>query len=376
MWSIFGLVYTLLGTLYILRRKMRASWKGDAGKLGSVDYRYEEVRNRSADLVGIRIGIESAVTSHFGIKREKGFDRLAKRLGLSTEFHTGNEAFDEHFYIVSDDPRLLSCLNGDTPIHANIQKLFELNGQYGVELQGILGAGNRLWLEFKSDGSFHRGLKTSIAELAVPTLTKLAADLANESIGQTRTFDRYAVRAALLLALSAALFTNAVFQFFRSRISLLPFTLDTGQLWFHSLLVGGAVVALLMAVTIAMLGRTSRAHLVLAEIVLIGSLGAWGTAMQELNDLNRELDPEPARSHVIKVQGKLKEKSRKSTKYMLYVADWRKPGAPSVTLNVPSYLYEAVGRGDYIALYQRPGYLGYAWVEGIDAMGREPTWSR
>ncbi len=73
------------------------------GVLDSVEYRYRYYPGSKNSPSSFRVEIDAPSEKSFKVAREGGFDRLSKRLGISTEVQTGDQDFDENFYITTDD---------------------------------------------------------------------------------------------------------------------------------------------------------------------------------------------------------------------------------------------------------------------------------
>jgi hypothetical protein len=365
MWFFFGLISTLLCVAYFFVKKVKAAWKGEAGQCDGIDYQYKIVRSKNG-IVGLKGGLESTDNFDFSIKLEKWYDRLFKRIGLSVEFQAGNDDFDRKFYIVSDDQRVFDCLAKEDDLRDEVQQLFQLHPKYCAYVKELRCNSSRLWLEYRCEGGFSTDNIPTIIETVVPTLRATADRLVKEASNGSEGFDRYTLRAAFILAVASGLGINGVCQLiFRIDWSALPYTIDRWELFSNALLLGGVVTALLLLSTICFLGRTSRAHLVFIEVLFIGAFGAFATSMEELRDMNIEMDTMPASKYTVVIHNKRIQHHRKGrTNYYLQVDDWLKKGNWK-EIDVPYELYNDVREGDDIALYQKPGYLGYRWIERI-----------
>lgn len=148
-----------------------------------------------------------------------------------------------------------------------------------------------------------------------------------------------------------------------------PLTLDTHKLIADSFLVTSAIVGVLVFGTIYFLGKTSRAHLILAEVIFIGGIGAFLTSTEQLRDLNSGMDTQAAQEIAVQVQNKTIERrtgrrGRRYNNYYFHVNDWLNSGNEK-KISVSISLYKQVREGDNIIVFQKPGRLGYRWVENI-----------
>jgi hypothetical protein len=102
--------------------------------------------------------------------------------------------------------------------------------------------------------------------------------------------DPFPFRASCVLAISTGLALNGSFEWIRMAMGNFPFMLDPQAPIAWAVPAGLAAVAVLVMIALAWMGRSSRTHLVLIELLLVGTIGATLTAYAELRDLNIDLD--------------------------------------------------------------------------------------
>jgi hypothetical protein len=119
------------------------------------------------------------------------------------------------------------------------------------------------------------------------------------------------------------------------------------------------------------LGRSARAHVVLLEVLLMGSLGALLTSFVELRDLNMEWDQQPAVRYEVSTVSKRISKGRRSRNYYVTISGWPNKNNTS-EIRVSSSLYHRTDRGGELVLLQKPGFLKVPWVAAV--MPREQGW--
>lgn len=364
MWFVIGLLSTIGCVVYFFNKKLKAKWKGTNSTSGNLNYQYYIHKNKN-EIKGFKLGISSVGNFDFFIKLEKWHDRLFKKLGLSVEFQLGHPKFDKKFYIVSDDANLLQSIAQTGELHSAIDAAFE-SPKYSAHVKALHCHSERLWLDYRCEEGFSEGDVVEAAIRVVPLLKNVADHLAREANAGRTGLDRYAIRAAIILATSTGLAVNGLAHFVRKMSwSPLPFTIDTYQLAFNAVPVAIVIVIFLIFSTIVFLGRTSRAHLVFIEVLFIGSFGAFATSMEELSDLNMEIDSGTAQQIVLQINKKTIHHHRKSPdSYSLQVDDWINAGEQR-RIDVTNSFYYQVREGEYIVIFQRPGYLGYRWVEDV-----------
>ncbi|MGD8569853.1 MAG: hypothetical protein PVJ39_17335, partial [Gammaproteobacteria bacterium] len=176
--------------------------------------------------------------------------------------------------------------------------------------------------------------------------------------------DPFVIKSAIILAISSGLAINGLIHLVRLTWIKLPFTVDSSQLLMDSVYWGAGIVITLLLSALVMLGRSARTHLVMIELILIGSFGAISTTAAELRDINIELDESRGHSYEVKALDKKITRSRRSSSYYLYVNDWNKEHARK-KVKVPSDIYYSIEIGDLLLVKQKNGFLNYRWVESL-----------
>ena len=82
-------------------------------------------------------------------------------------------------------------------------------------------------------------------------------------------------------------------------------------------LYSAGIVTLLIIMTLFILGRSSRTHLVLVELLLVGSIGTYLTVSAQMRDLNMEMDESLAMEYEVEIRDMEIDSGRRSTNYNL-----------------------------------------------------------
>lgn len=363
MWFLIGLAF-LVGACFVLGWwRHGTGWSHERGPHGL----FKLVRrSKTRKLSRVEAGIRTTTALEFEIKPETNVDRMAKNLGLSVEAQVGNAAFDRAAYLVSDDPRVAALLKGNSVLLDSLESLVEARGRRGFGFLQLVCRGGFLRVDFSctdpdtdpEDLLAWSGalLKTAAQELPPPSVA-------------SRRPDRFRWRATVLLAIAGGLSINAGVASFRLAIVREPFTVDLVELWVWAGLLGVVLLAFLCAATVAWLGRTSRAHLVLIEVLVLGAFGTPVTAFSELRDLNIEADSSQAQLLPATVVSKEshRRRSRRSSHrvYTITTTDWN-GGSATHKRDVSSDTFEWYHVGTPLVFRQHAGYLGVRWVEGFE----------
>lgn len=368
MWFVFGLITLISFSVYFGIKRFEASWQGERSVNQGQPFSYQFVRNKGKTQK-FMVGIDAPREFDFSFKRESGWDRFFKWLGLSVEHEVGTLEFDKLVYVVSNDSHFLDKVTAIPNVVEAVTELFKLN-HYGCQVTEVRCANGRLWAIFRVGGESRDEKDLPVLPLIFPRAAELLHEVSlalklNLPIDRGTRRDPFILRAIFILAISTGLAVNGVTHVLRLMMLGDAFTVDTAQLWWYSAYVAAILLVFLIALAIYLLGRSARAHLVLIELVLIGSLGAVMTAFAEIRDLNMEMDTSFVASYETSILDKTISRSRKGgTRYYVRVADWNGE-SDSHKFQVSRDFYDHVSYGERLRINQRAGYLGLRWVESF-----------
>jgi hypothetical protein len=315
-------------------------------------------------ITGLQVGLELADTARFTLRREGELDRLAKWTGLTREWQTRDDEFDTRVYIQSDDARLHDVLTLDARLREGISTLLQTRGVKKIEMdQGVM------WVQCSYDReAYGRDSDPAIAErlaaAALPSLQLIKARLAElktepwEASRDTHLL-RYRVLVIFCIALGIAGFACLP----ATPGPELPHALIRQNI--HSLAAKTAAIvfAVLFALAMVLIGRTSRTHRLLACILFVSTPGAWCAASvyyERQNNQGQVQRPE-FKTYVADLR---EQKNRRSTTYRMKVTimpDTRM----STSLAIDRVTYTRLQQGQCVHLDIRPGKLGDPWLAGI-----------
>jgi hypothetical protein len=361
MWFFFGFITLGVACISSLFYRLSVSWHGSAETEQGIDFEYAaSIVKRRVRL--IRVGVTCAKASSFTLKPEGSFDRLSKAVGLTKECQTGDSAFDAAIYVLSDDLALHRMLQLDSKLRANIRRLEAACNAEG-QLKSIQAHDGRLWVivdpETKDEDEAEH-----VARRIVPALNHLADDFATGSPAARAGRDPFPFRAACMLALSTGLAINGGFALVRMMPGDFPFLVNTVLPLPGALLIGAVAVVALIALTLWFVGRSARAHLVLIELLMVGSFGAVTTAYAELRDYNMDFDQQVAAQYAA-VTGTYDtyttHKGHKTRHCHVQMIGWPFP-EHEVEREMSCDFADRLQRGTRLEIQSHPGALGWAWV--------------
>lgn len=297
----------------------------------------------------------------FKLTREKWYDLLFKRIGLSVEIQSGDRGFDEWVYIACDHPDFARLMQLDPETRALILRLMP------KECRFLLSDGKTLTARWSGGHAQDEDLLRNVA--------RLARRLAGTGFQRASIFsDSFARRAlaveAVIWSLAGYAIAGLIEWFTRAQ----DIHLDSDELIVHGLSWGGALGLTLLAAIAILLGRSSRGHRILIEsfVVIVLSIPAGGIHL--INDLNKELDssvPVVVRAPVEDVIEKVSQ-GRRGRKIHSYYLRLGRPDSSEFPipnrLQVTREIYSKTRAGETVPLVVRRGWLGHPWLTAVNGV--------
>ena len=359
MWFFFGFITLVVFTLGSLYVRFYSSWKGDPRTVDGVSYQIKEERNKGK-LTGFLVGVDGTEGYEFSLKPESLLDLFFKKIGLSVEHQTGHREFDEEVYIASDNRDVHQLFSRDADIRKSVLKIFAAATPARAEVKRVHHRNERLWVQFKTSDEARI---PALARDTAKQLARIRSVLNAYRAPQNRLRDPFVFKSILILAISSGLAINGALMLFRNHIGLFPVVPDIEALLWAAVPVAVIVLALLIFITIFLLGRTSRAHLVLTEVLLVGAFGIYSSSYAELRDLNIELDQsQPNVVQSVISQKNTHRRSKGGTDYFVTV---RSPEHGLQKFEVSSCFYRSVTTGTEVTTVEHEGYLGHRWISEL-----------
>lgn len=113
------------------------------------------------------------------------------------------------------------------------------------------------------------------------------------------------------------------------------------------------------------LKKTSRTHLIVSKVILIGLFGFSVLSMMFLRNINVKFDNSPAISSESIIVAKYIRGSGKSYSYLLYVGDRMMNIDDTTKILVTSGDYYMAKTGRKICVKRKPGFLGYEFISEV-----------
>jgi hypothetical protein len=361
MWLFIGAITLLCACVYAGRKHHAAHWNGlpytvrDGAFLASLDGR-GSLRFRPC------LGLATPSPLEFECKAESWLDRFFKWCGLSVELQLGHDAFDRAVYLVADNPAVLAVLRREPDLCDRLIELFRTPREAGFRVHRVVCRRGKFRVEFRqtSMGASEYVLFAKVAPLVRRMWAALPERLPDGHSGADPLF----LRSVIVLAFSTGLAIHGGVHLYRLLIFGGVSTLDLWPLLTLGLAAGGILLALQLMLATALLARSSRLHLIMLELLLVGSFGALSTGVVEVRDINIDLDTSEATPHATQVLDLRTTRSRRGgTRRYAYVAAFG--DEPPRKLRVGYDDYHALTVGEPATVYLRDGYLGIRWVASV-----------
>lgn len=333
---------------------------------------YRIVRGKYG-IEGVHVGVEVPDRVRFRLQPESRFDRRAKQLGLATEWQVNDAEFDNNIFVVSDDPIFLAALNNDRELRKHSFALMKAFG--GATIRCSAGC---LWVETKPElGAHSQGHPERIAERVVNRALKLLLAIKDRLQAITSTAwsparDRSARAELVLYVLLEVLGLAGIVAFFFSGGSgenrQLLFT--NTSLWTIGITL--AIAAVGIPAFVALMRKSSRTHLLLFEIVVVGIPGVAGLAFAGTCWVNRHEQTMPAVQQIVQIQDRYVTTGRRRRKNHHLVVGWLDPRIDK-EFGVSAMVYHQYDTTRCARVTWHHGYLNDPFLSGMRPVPCEAT---
>jgi hypothetical protein len=344
---------------------LKLDFPSGTGMIDAVEYRYHYYPGSKNSPSSFRVEIDAPSDISFKVTREGGFDRLSKRLGISAEVQTGDQDFDDNFYITTDDNQFIQAFFGSSEKRQAVRDIFSA-GFNRVEHNGK--AMVVVCSPFKID-----------KEIDQSQLTNLASDLIRlgQQMPQISHSPIWMNQSSAWKTSRAVVFSVTFLCFFISIAALIisiskysPF--DKLAVFLDSLKWSIPAFIVYAGLAVFLLKGRSSSHrelLVIISIAIIGLIiGGWGGEMV----LNGYLDKSETAHHRVRVLSKSKSTPKNGTTYYARVESWRGSGTEKIKIRHADYRAIRENQTE-LALDTRSGKFGFEWLEKYSLDNRDTS---
>lgn len=296
----------------------------------------------------------------FVLRREGWFDRVAKVLGLVTEWQTGDRRFDERIFILSEDVAFTRALQRDKELRALCGDM--LTSHQGARIECRKG---RLYLGFRAkniDTEFARFLADRF-DSELDSLRRLRDALQNIRASLwTQERDPSLTRKAWLVGISLVLGALGVAAFL---FDIGPDRYQVVREAIPRLATGITIVVTLTLIgaTFVWLRSTPHTHGVLLDILLAAAPGCWAVANVSATFYNQRFDQSEVRAVPVQALSTHKRKAKGQPKYTVRITGWPDSrGQREMRISQADYGW--IKPGSCITALWHRGRLGDGWISG------------
>jgi hypothetical protein len=319
------------------------------------------IQRHEKRILRLELGISICDTARFTLRREGALDRFAKWLGLAREWQTRDADFDQNVFVQSEDSRLHDALSCDAELRTGIRRLLTISTVFRLEMSNGV-----LQVHSSYDSVSHgRGSDAEIAEKfarrVLKHLSQVGARLVEISALWDNSRDPYLQRYRLLLGAGSALGIAGVVALLTRPGPDFPYALQRDHIYTHAAYTAAIASGVLVALVLALLGRTSRTHRLLACMIFVATPGVWGVASvyhEHRNNSGMEQRVESS-AVVARVDREGTRRRRRYMAYFFHLEDARIPNP----LRVDYQTYRSMPLCVYLDV--RAGKLGDPWIAGI-----------
>jgi hypothetical protein len=360
MWLLIKIIITVIAFVIRFFGKHFQRKSSFDREFEGVPYLVKEHRNKT-NITATDIKIPFECGSVFKITKEGSLDRLFKTLGLAEEFQTGDEAFDQSYYLATDCSAFRAEVKLDQATRKLVKEQFLLGCDY------IFCDGFTLTIRYK--GSLPVP-EINAAEAAIKLFRQIS------DLGRFKPqfiSDRFQFKVLIIEGLIWSLAAYAFTGFFEFMWFPEDIHIYKSQIFQKGLVLGSFAAVFLLFLIFLFIRGSSRSHRILIEsfFVLCFSLPLGGVNFA--SDLNTHLDKSETKVLQAKVTDrffrvKRTRKGGTTTKYYLSV----KLENPQPYENFPSTLqisydkYNQMAGAKEVELRIGKGYLDSPWIKKIN----------
>ncbi|AVP98309.1 hypothetical protein C7S18_14390 [Ahniella affigens] len=369
MWFLFGVVTLTLAVIGSFWLRRQSGWVGESVAVVDAEgrtheYQWQESKHKGKP-VGFRIGVLTPAAYQFRLLQEGWLQRFGASLGIGAEQTVGDSAFDQAFFIDSDDPRVGQALRRSIAARRALLDLRNQMPGLGGVLVRVTAFRGRLWIDVSSRQAIP---DATTRHAIVMQLLQFDDALREQEVGSAAVRDPFLFRAILFLALSTGL---AIFGLVGlARLGSARMDLDSGSLWLQAV---GAGIVLCLGLSFAALKtlqQSSRAYRVLAELLTIGLFGSILSSHALIFEFNRDFDSgvptvyAGLKAHVRSETYKCGKHRRSTCTRHILKLDGDCP--PEIReLRISSNLASQLRVASTVQVEVKPGALGGRWISEI-----------
>ena len=329
------------------------SRKGELGIFEGIEYRYQHYAGSRDSASSFTVAVDCPSGESFKVTRETGVDVFGERLGVDMELQTGDQEFDDDFYLTTEKSDFACTFFGSTEKRQAIRNIFD-NGfdlikHDGIEMIAVRTPCKR---EDWPDQAVLEAVAANLNTLTedVPLISEPAPAAALDlKHGRGLVF----LIPIVLLALSLLVLL----------ISIKTYSpLDLWNLALRSVIFSLPALVLYLLVRFKYIKSRSSSYLDLLILITMAAYIFLVTGAGLKIFLNGYLDNSEALVHEVTVVGRDEVRSGLGRGYHAIVQSWR-AGHSSEKIRVPYQIYQHIQQGSsWMTITTKAGRFGYEWI--------------
>lgn len=341
-----------------------SSGKTETGEHDGIRYEYGCFRGTKHDPSHFKIGVACRSPGGFKITEESGFDRFFKKKGICCEIQTGDEEFDDRFYLTTETIDFTTAVFKSADKRRAVAEIFETGFNQLPHEHGfnhLIHDGETMaavWSPFRHDEDHGRQFIPEI----LPNLVRLSERMPDKATPLEIADPDWKRRRKRAFTMPGALFIACFFAFPFCLMECKP--LDAWRPVFGSLIVSIPLLAVYMWMAIRWIRGRADSHRELSMVFavsvfafVIGGI-AFGIFLNGMFDISK-----PA-SHTVRIIDKYEDKKgkKRATGHYVIVKSWRDRDSEEIRVKRREYPKITPGKSK-ITVSTKPGLFGYEWIE-------------
>lgn len=327
-----------------------------------------EVESSKRNITYVSRVYEAPTQFHLQLVRENPLTHLLKAVGLAKELQTGDTAFDDYFYIVSDDPKTCEHIAGNPQLLAHLSDAVDTMIGLDFKFVGVISDGNHFSIRFKqiqkvkTEAFEEYAFNRTLDKCLLPVIDTLKDPMiVSDPEPYAKTADLVRKSTLLLSSLATAL---GFYMFFLVREPE-KWYFDGIALYVIAALWASGITLLYIAAVLILFAGQSRIYSLLAKPVAAVFLTLFLGVYLVLRFSNVYMDPSKPRYALCTLKAKNHYRHRKAPDRYTLTMTHPLYRDELLKIDVPHSFYDTVRIDDELELGFHHGFWGYEWVDSL-----------
>lgn len=349
---IIPILYMLLVNLTLEKQ-----WNPTTEQYGDIQY-FRHIETKKLEITDIHIGLRSIDDCSFILKNEDNYDVYAKKLRISNEYQVGTEEFDDRLYIISDAAELNSIFRDDELQDLILSVFYDTT--YNCVTQKIFLENGKLWLSLSAGSSVTQNNVDYISQTLLDRLKLINIKVMQKLVKLNIQNDKSKKIDNKYSAVSTSLFIYGALLFAgHSLFGIRHIDIDFEYSLCISILATFIIIGCLSLLAIRSIKKSSRTHLILSYIFILGSLGTLSITNFTIRYANAFFDVSPQISYNTSVIDKHIHHGKRHNSYLATIKTQENK---TIDLPMSASDYYEIKINDPINITERVGFFKIHWI--------------